>query len=185
MPFILETIVATRNADGSAHVRPYGLHRDGEDWLFMPFRPSAAIANVAAHPFLTASSPADVRVFAALVTGRPCGDLVPADRIPAVRLADATAHMELEAVSFSDDPVRPCYRCRVISRAFHGGEAGDNRARAAVIEAAILATRLDRLPAAEIEWSLAPLRTAVEKCAGPREAEAFAWIEARIAAGPG
>jgi hypothetical protein len=182
MPFILETIVATKNADGGFHVRPYGLHRDGADWLFLPFRPSPAIDNVRRHPFLTVSAPSDVRVLAGFLTGRDDWPLVPADRVDGARLAGTAGHMELEAVAFEDDPVRPRVRCRVVHEAAHRPFLGFNRAQAAVLEAAILSTRLDRLPPEKIDAEIAYLSIAVEKCAGPEEAEAWGWILEKIEA---
>lgn len=180
MPFILETIVATRNADGSFHVRPYGLHRDGADWLFLPFRPSPAIENLSRHPFLVVSAPSDVRVIAGFLTGRTEFPLVPADVVDGVRLAGAAGHMELEAVAFEDDPVRPRFRCKLLHEAAHRPFLGFNRAQSAVLEAAILSTRLDRLPRARIEAEIAHLRVAVEKCAGPEEREAWNWIADKV-----
>lgn len=180
MPFILETIVATTNADGSFHVRPYGLHRDGAEWIFLPFRPSPAIDNLRRHPFLVVSAPTDVRVIAGFLTGRGDWPMVPADRVAGVRLADTAGHMELEAVAFEDDDLRPRFRCRVVHEVAHRPVLGFNRAQAAVLEAAILSTRLDRLPREKVEAEMAYLRIAVEKCAGPEEAEAWGWIEERV-----
>jgi hypothetical protein len=51
-----------------------------------------------------------------------------------------------------------------------------------VIEAAILSTRLQMLPAEKIRAEIAYLAIAVEKTAGPAEAEAWSWIEAKIRA---
>lgn len=181
MPFILETIVATKNADGTYHVRPYGLHRDGADWLFLPFRPSPAIENVQRHPFLTVSAPSDVRVIAGFLTGRDDWPLVPADVVDGARLAHTAGHMELEAVAFEDDPVRPRFRCAVRHEAAHRPALGFNRAQSAVLEAAILSTRLDRLPPEKVAAEVDYLRTAVEKCAGPEELEAWGWIMEKIA----
>ncbi len=181
MPFILETIVATKNADGSFHVRPYGLHRDGDDWLFLPFRPSPAIDNLRRHRFAVVSAPRDVRVLAGFLTGRADWPTVPADRIDGVRLADCFSHMELEAVDFTDDAVRPRFRCRVVHQASHHPFLGFNRAQAAVLEAAILSTRLGMLPAEKIETEMAHHRISIEKTAGEAEREAFGWIEEKIA----
>ncbi|WP_181706950.1 DUF447 domain-containing protein [Chthonobacter rhizosphaerae] len=182
MPFILETIVATKNADGTFHVRPYGLHKDGDAWIFLPFRPSPAIDNVRRHPFLTVSAPSDVRVIAGLLTGRDVVATVPADRIDGVRLQGTTGHMELEAVAFDDHELRPRFRCRVVHEAAHRPFVGFNRAQAAVLEAAILSTRLTMLPREKVDGEMAYLRIAVEKCAGPEEAEAWGWIAEKIAA---
>ena len=50
---------------------------------------------------------------------------------------------------------------------------GFNRARHAVLETAILSTRLHLIPRAEIEAELAKLQIIVNKTAGPREFEAM------------
>jgi hypothetical protein len=54
---------------------------------------------------------------------------------------------------------------------------GFNRARHAVLEAAILATRVHLLPAEQIRDELTRLRVPVEKTAGPREEEAWTMVE--------
>ena len=53
---------------------------------------------------------------------------------------------------------------------------GFNRARHAVIEAAILATRVHLIPYSEIEDALAFLAPAVAKTGGTEEAEAFRML---------
>jgi uncharacterized protein len=80
-----------------------------------------------------------------------------------------------------DDPVRPRFRCRVVHSASHRPFVGYNRAQAAVIEAAILSTRLDMLPPEKIRSEMAYLTIAIEKTAGPAEEEAWRWITDKIA----
>lgn len=182
MPFILETVVATRNADGSHHVAPYGLIRDGDGWILAPFRPSPAIDNLRRHPFAVASGPTDIRVVAGHVTGRRDWPLVPTTHVEGVRLADCHGHMELQAVEFVDDDTRPRFRCRVVHEAAHRPFHGFNRAQAAVLEAAILSTRLGMLPRDKIETEMAYLDIAVSKTAGDAEREAWDWIREKIRA---
>ena len=182
MPFILETVVATRNADATHHVAPYGLIRDGEGWVLAPFRPSPAIDNLHRTPYAVASSPRDLRVIAGAVTGRRDWPTAPALRVPGVRLRDAYAHMELEVVDVADDPLRPRFRCRVVHAESHAPFLGYNRAQAAVIEAAILSTRLHLLPREKIQTEMTYLEIAISKTAGPAEAEAWAWIAEKIRA---
>lgn len=182
MPLILETIVTTLNGDGSPHLVPFGLISEGEGYVVAPFRPSPTIANLERHPYLAAATPADIRVLAGCVTGRREWAIAPCERIPCGRLADALAHVELAVTEVADDPVRPRFRCRVVHAAGHRPVIGDNRARAAVIEAAILSTRLHMLPAEKVRAEMAYLAIAIEKTAGPAEAEAWSWIEAKIRA---
>jgi uncharacterized protein len=174
VPLILETIVTTVSADGALHLVPFGLIRDGEDFWVAPFRPSPTIANLEAVPFFAAAAPA--------VTGRRDWPTAASRTIPVPRLADAYGHMELQVVEVRDDPVRPRFRGRVVHDEAHRPFLGHNRAVNAVLEAAILSTRLHRLNAETVLAELHHHRIAVEKTAGPAEREAWNWIAAKVVA---
>lgn len=180
MPLILESIVVTTSAAGAAHVAPYGLIAEGDGYVLAPFRPSPAIENLAARPFAVASAPADIRILAGCVTGRRDWPTEPAERVDGRRLVEAYSHTELAVVEVEADATRPRYRCRVVQERAVRPFRGFNRAEAAVIEGAILTTRLAMLPRDKIERELGYLRIAIEKTAGAAEAEAWGWIEARI-----
>ncbi|MEO8009755.1 MAG: DUF447 domain-containing protein, partial [Betaproteobacteria bacterium] len=70
--------------------------------------------------------------------------------------------------------------CREVAHVTHGAFGGFNRAQSAVIEAAILVSRLNMLPQEKIDTEMAYLAIGVEKTAGPRELEAWGWLKARI-----
>jgi hypothetical protein len=182
MPLIRETILVTANAEGRPHIAPLGLIAEGEHWIIAPFRPSTTLDNLSAHPFAVANLTDDARVFAGCLTGRRDWPLVAtrADRPP--RLASTLAHWVLEVVETRPHPERPRFVCRVAHAEAHGAFGGFNRAFAAVIEGAVLASRLDRLPRHEVEAEFARLAVIVSKTAGPREAEAFGWLAAKVAA---
>ena len=185
MPLILETIVTTLSPAGEMHLVPFGLIQDGADLILAPFRPSPTIVNLDASPFFAASSPRDVRVIAGCVTGRRDWPVLPCDRIRGQRLADSFAHAEFEAVDVEDDPTRPRYRGRMVHQASHAPFLGYNRAQAAVLEAAILSTRLHMLELEKILSEMRYLAIAISKTAGPREREAWDWIEDKVAAALG
>jgi hypothetical protein len=84
-------------------------------------------------------------------------------------------------VSVVADELRPRYRCRVVREVQHSPFRGFVRAQAAVVEAAILATRLHLLDAHKIESELAYLQIAIDKTAGPVELEAWGWLMALFA----
>lgn len=181
MPLILETIVTTRTADGSgSHIVPFGMIREKEFYVVAPFRPSPTIDNLERHPFLAASSPSDIRVLAGCVTGRRDWPTVPCDRIEGVRLESCYAHSEFEVVEVQGDEARPRFRCRLVHSASHQPFVGFNRAQAAVIEAAILSTRLGMLPAEKVRSEMEYLAIAVGKTAGPAEQEAWDWIMEKV-----
>ena len=185
MPRILEAIVTTRNVGGGWHLVPFGLIAEDDTFVVAPFRPSPTITNLERHPYLAAAAPADVRVLAGCVTGRRDWPTVPCERIDGTRLAEAYAHAELEAVAMEDDPVRPRFRCRVVHTATHRPFLGYNRAQGAIVEAAILSTRLHMLPPEKIVAEMTYLAIAISKTAGPAEHEAWGWIEEKISAALG
>ena len=178
---IRETVLTTVSADGQPHIAPLGLIAAGEGWIAAPFHPSTTLDNLRAVPFAVANYTDDVRIFAGCLTGRRDWPLVPAARVPTPRLASTLAHAELEVVSIQEDELRPRFHCRVVHLENHAPFRGFNRAQAAVIEAAILVSRLEMLPREKVEHEMDYLRIAVGKTAGPAEQEAWAWLMAAIA----
>lgn len=182
MPRIVETIVTTTDAEGRPHIAPLGLIEDGAHWIIAPFRPSRTLDNLTANRVAVASHTGDVRVFAGCVTGRRDWPTVPADVVAGVRLRDAVSHWELAVERMADDPQRPRFHCRLVHAASHAVWGGYNRAEAAVLELAVLVTRLSMLPPEKIDAELAYLEIAISKTAGPREREAWDWLMERVAA---
>lgn len=177
---IQEVIVTTGRADGSTHIAPMGIRHEGEFIIIAPFRPSATLDNLLAGRCAVINFTDDVRVFAGAVTGRREWPLTGSVQVPTARLARSLAHTEVELVRIEDDPVRPRLFCRSVYSMTHLPFPGFNRAQAAVLELAILVSRLDRLPGDKIAQEIAYLRISIDKTAGPREQEAWGWLMARV-----
>lgn len=182
MPRIVETIVTTANAKGEVHIAPLGLIEDGARWIIAPFKPSKTLDNLRENPFAAASHTDDVRVFAGCVTGRKTWPFAPAHTIKGGRLTDCVSHWELKVDTVVEDELRPRFICTVVHRDTHKPWEGFNRAQAAVLELAVLTTRLNMLPPEKIENELKYLEIAIAKTAGPREEEAWGWLMEKIAA---
>ena len=185
MPMIRECIVTTLSEGGRVHNAPLGLiatvlEGDEQGWIIGPFRPSTTLDNLRSNPFAVASFTDDVLVFAGCLTGSKDWPTRPATHVPGVVLDGALAHAELKVEHVEEDEQRPRFNCRVVHQAMHAPFLGFNRAQAAVIEAAILATRLDLLPREKIERELGYLQTAVEKTAGTREHAAWRLLIEKI-----
>ncbi len=180
MPHIVETIVTTLNRDGSAYIAPLGLIGEGEHWVIAPFTPSRTLDNLRANPFACASHTVDVRLFAGGVTGRKSWPTVPATHIKGARLAQCVSHWELAVDRVVDDEQRPRFVCKLVASESHAPWSGYNRAQAAVIECAVLVTRLHMLPPEKVEAELAYLEIAIAKTAGPLEIEAWGWLKEKI-----
>lgn len=178
---IREVVVTTVSAEGRPHVAPMGVRDEGGCTVLMPFRPSTTLDNVLATGCAVVNCTDDVRVFAGCVTGRRDWPTVPAEAVACVRLADCLAHEELELVRREEDPQRPRLVMRQVAARAHAPFRGMNRARAAVLEAAVLVSRLGMLPWDKVDSEIAYLGIAVEKTAGPEELEAWGWLMQRVA----
>jgi hypothetical protein len=150
--------------------------------LLAPFRPSTTLDNLRQSGAAVINHTDDVRIFAGCLTGRRHWPVRPATRVTGHVLDAALTHQEVVVERIEEDPVRPRFFCRVIHEEVHGRFRGFNRAQAAVIEAAILVSRLHLLPREKIESEMAYLAIAVEKTASPREREAWSWLTEALAA---
>jgi uncharacterized protein len=181
MPMIRETVITTISPAGRVHITPIGLIAQEQDWIIAPFHPSTTLDNLRVVAEAVASHVTDVRIIAGCLTGRRDWLTVPARHVRPPRLQAALAHDEMQVVAVQDDPQRPRFRCRIIHRGNHAPFEGFNRAQAAVVEAAILVSRLFMLPRDKVEREIAYLQIAVSKTAGPEEQQAWEWLMQAIA----
>lgn len=179
---IFETVVTTQSPDGVPHVAPMGVRYQGERVVLMPFKPSTTLANILATRSAVLNLVTDTRVFAGCVTGRREWPLAPAQRIAGQRLACALRHVELQLAEHVDDAQRPVLRMARVHEASHADFLGLNRAQAAVVEGAVLVSRLHMLALEKIDSEMAYLQIAIDKTAGPGEHEAWGWLREAVAA---
>jgi hypothetical protein len=177
---IYETVVTTMNADGSAHIAPFGIRERDGLVIIAPFRPSSSLDNLLRTGRAVVNLTDDVRVFAGALTGRRDWPVRNAVKIEGFVLEAALAHRELELADIKEDAVRPELSFRVVHEATHAPFRGFNRAQAAVLEAAVLVSRLSMLPAEKIAAEMAYLTISIEKTAGDREMQAWSWLLERI-----
>jgi hypothetical protein len=183
---IFETVVTTCSPEGEVHIAPMGVRYVGEEVVLKPFRPSRTLDNVLATHTAVLNLLTDVRVFAGCVTGRRTWPTVPVDagRWPAVRLACAHSHVLLRLAGAADDAQRPTLRLARGQEVQHSTFPGFNRAQSAVIEGAVLVSRLHLLPPAKIESEMAYLQMAIDKTAGAAELDAWSWLQDAVARHP-
>jgi hypothetical protein len=182
MPMIRETIVSTKDEAGRVHFAPLGLIAEDDGWIIAPFRPSTTLDNLRVVPLAVVNFTDDVRIFAGCLTGRSQWPTTACDTFAVPRLASALAHAELAITHITEDAQRPRFHCRVLRNVAHAPFKGFNRAQAAVIEAAILVSRLQMLSRDKVEREIAYLQIAVSKTASAAEQEAWLWLMERIGA---
>ena len=173
---IRETVVTTRAEDGHIHIAPMGIREEGEYLLLAPFRPSRSLDNMLRDRCAVINYTDDVRIIAGCLTGRWQWPLCPASRIKGMRLKDTLAHTEVLVEQVEDDELRPRLLCRPVHEEQHAAFRGFNRAQAAVLEAAVLVSRLQMLPWKKIQSEIEYLAIAIDKTAGPHEQQAWEWL---------
>lgn len=190
MPYILEGVVTTRNEDGAINVAPMGPIVDPAEGsrfthlLLRPFHTSSTCANLIRTGEGVFHVVDDVLLLAEAAIGRLETELptLPTAVIDGEVLADACRWYEFRIDSIDDTRDRTAMRAAVVHTGRLRDYAGLNRAKHAVVEAAILATRVHILPRSDILAQIDHLHIPVEKTAGPREQEAFLLIRRYIEA---
>lgn len=176
---IIESIVTTTDATGAVNCAPMGVEWDGQDdspIVLKPFLDTATYRNVVATGAAVVNIVDDVRIFARAAISNPVYATVPAAVVSGVVLADCCAWRELEVVAIDSTPPRSRIDTATRHRGTNRDFIGFNRARHAVLETAIYATRLHLLPREFIDGELQRLQVIVDKTAGPREFEAMALL---------
>lgn len=173
---IFESIVTTRALHGVAHIAPFGIRWMQDMVVISPYRPSTTLQNILDTQCAVLNLTDDVRVFAAAIAKRKTFEVVDAQVINGVRLSNALVHHELKLDHVVEDTQRPQLWMKVVHSAQHGMFNGFNRAQAAVIELAVLVSRLHMLPIEKISNEMQYLQIAIDKTAGPNEREAWQWL---------
>ncbi|MGP1718340.1 MAG: DUF447 domain-containing protein [Methylophilus sp.] len=172
---IYETIVTTCSAQGEAHIAPFGVQWFDGKVMISPYKPSATLQNILETGHAVLNLTDDVRVFAAAIAKKTQFATLPV-AAGCVRLQDCLTHHVLKLDQVEEDEVRPRLSMTVVESALHGPFMGFNRAQAAVIELAVLVSRLHMLPVEKITQEMQYLQIAIDKTAGERELEAWQWL---------
>ena len=183
---IIETIVTTVDGNGAVNIAPMGVDWDGGDAapLLKPFLETTTYRNIMATGAAVVNLIDDVGLFARAAIGNPDYPVVQAVAVDGVVLRDACSWRELTVRSVDSTPPRSRIETSVAHRGVQREFIGFNRARHAVIEAAIYATRVHLLDRTFLEAELARLQIIVDKTAGPVEHEAMALLADYIRSAP-
>jgi hypothetical protein len=170
---ILETIVTTMDGQGTINFAPMGVEWGEETIVLKPFLETTTFRNLRDSGAAVVNLTDDALLFAQGAISSPQFPSVPAVVVRGAVLQAACSWRELEVLAIDDSPPRSRIDTRVVHRGVTREFIGFNRARNAVLEAAILATRTHLLPPEQIREEYARLQVVVDKTAGPREREAM------------
>ena len=173
---IIESILTSMDADGGINFAPMGVEWGETTIVLKPFLETTTFRNLRETRVAVVNLTDDAMLFAQGAISSPQFPWAPATVVRGAVLEAACSWRELEVVSIDDTPPRSRIEARVVHHGLRREFLGFNRARHAVLEAAILATRTHLIPADEIRAAYARLQVIVDKTAGPREREAMAML---------
>lgn len=182
---ILESIVTTVDRDGQVNIAPMGPVVDEQitSICLRPFVSSRTFANLKATQRAVVHVTDDCLLLARAAIGEldPAGLTEPFDGGKFHPLRDCCRWYAVEVEQWSADTQRPDARCKIVQTSRHRDFFGLNRGKHAVVEAAILATRVHLMSADSIFQQIQLLKPLVEKTGGSAEHTAFAMLEEYIA----
>lgn len=181
---IIESILTTLDATGTINVAPMGVEWGEDEIVIKPFLETTTFRNIRDAGSAVVNLTDDVMLFAQGAIANAQFPTGPAARVRGVVLEAACSWREVEVRSLDATPPRARIVTRVVYRGFRREFLGFNRARHAVLEAAILATRTHLIPPAQIREEFARLQVIVDKTAGPREREAMALLVQYVRTAP-
>jgi hypothetical protein len=176
---ILEGIVTTLSADGLLNVAPMGpkVEPDMKTFVLRPFQSSTTFRNLRTIGEGVLHVTDDVLLLARTAIDLPVDVATrPADVVRGQILLGACRYYEFRVSSIDDREERTTIRAETVAQGRMRDFFGLNRAKHAVVEAAILATRTDYLPLGEIVLEYKKLAVLIEKTGGEAEHVAFGLL---------
>ena len=173
---ILETIVSTVDARGRANFAPMGIALEEDGVLLRPFRSALTCKNLEEIGEGVINFTDNVLLFARCAVESCVPPHRDAREVRGKVLEDVCYWKEFVVTSKDLSEERGRFWGRVVFEERARDFIGFNRARHAVIEATILATRLHLLGRGRVLEEIARLRPLVDKTAGPAEREAFEFL---------
>jgi len=181
---LLEGIVTTLDADGTPHIAPMGpIVDDGfHQLLLRPFRTSHTYANLKRAGVGVFHITDDVELLARAAVGRleQPPRILPCEAVEGVILADACRWYAFRVDSLDDSSERTQIIATITDSGHLRDFLGFNRAKHAVLEAAIIATRIGLLEPDFIRREFERLAVLVEKTGSHHEHRAFDFLRNHV-----
>lgn len=170
---IIESIVTTVSEKGEANFAPMGVTIGEEEVLIRPYKDSATYRNLAATGAAVVNLTDSSHLFAESAISSHQYSTVPAELVTGRVLTDACSYYECTVSDADTASARAIFRCTILKKGILREFIGFNRAKNAIIEAAILATRVRFLGTAQILQEYRRLTEIVQKTGGEQEAQAM------------
>ena len=182
---IVETVTTTINPDGTVNCAAMGVEWGDEQIVIKPYRATRTLRNLEARGAAVVNLTDDILLFTQAALSDPHPPTRATATIDGAVLTDACSWREVTVETIDASGPRARVTTHVVGRGVGREFLGFNRARHAVLEASIIASRAHLLPAGKIRVELERLQVLVDKTAGPREHEAMELVRRHVNAAVG
>ena len=173
---IIETIVSTISNDGKVNFSPFGIKKNKNQIYISPYIPSKTLLNLKSSRCAVVNYTDNTSFFVDCITGNKKFKKKKCKNFPGYFLENCFSYEQVKVKKIIEDKLRPTFVCE-IDESFHiKSYKGHNRAKASIIEACILASRVHLLDKKKILNELSYLSISVDKTAGTLEKKSWKKI---------
>ncbi len=181
---IIEGVITTQNADRTTNFAAMGpiVDESLDQFVLRPFQSSQTFANLEARreAVFHVTDDVELLVRSALNRIEVMPPTSPGRQVDVPVIQTACRWYELRVESIDAVQPRTEIHCEVLERGTLREFFGFCRAKHAVIEAAILASRVHLLTKSDVLDEFERLRTIVDKTASPQELRAFEFLQSFV-----
>ena len=173
---IIETIVSTIGNDGKVNFSPFGIKKNKNQIYISPYIPSKTLLNLKSSRCAVVNYTDNTSFFVDCITGNKKFKKKKCKNFPGFFLEDCFGYEQVKVKRIIKDKLRPTFVCEIDKSFQIKGYEGHNRAKASIIEACILASRVHLLDKKKILNELSYLSISVDKTAGTLEKKSWKKI---------
>jgi hypothetical protein len=182
---LIETVVTTLEPGGEVNCAAMGVRWGDEELVWWPFEGTRTLRNLRARGEAVVHLTDDALLFVQSALGRPQPATRPATQVDGGVIETCSAWREVVVTEIAEptgELPRPQVRARVVAAGLGSQPPlGMCRARHAVVEASIAASRLRLLGPDHVAGELDRLQELVDRAAGPRERAAMDYVRDYVA----
>jgi len=173
---IIETIVSTIDNDEKVNFSPFGIKKNKNKIYISPYIPSKTLLNLESTKCAVVNYTDNTSFFVDCIIGNKKFKKKKCKKFPGFFLEDCFGYEQVKVKKIIKDKLRPTFVCEIDKSFQIKSYEGHNRAKASIIEACILASRVHLLDKKKILNELSYLSISVNKTAGSLEEKSWKKI---------
>ena len=173
---IFETIVSTIDTGGKVNFSPFGIKKNKNQIYISPYIPSRTLLNLESTKCAVVNYTDNTSFFVDCIIGNKKFKKKKCKNFSGFFLENCYGYEQVRVKKTIKDKLRPTFVCEIDKSFQIKNYEGHNRAKASIIEACILASRVNLLDKKKILTELNYLSISVEKTAGFLEKKSWKKI---------